>query len=318
MRSPRPCSTAFETYARFGATLEVWRDACGDEFGAVEPLLVPTDGLASTWPGRLPSRPERRVIRVDEFRFRAVCDEGFSESIDLSREQVVLHRADERKLRSSLCAALELTVSRDELTPLPGLLRIGQWRYSQAAGCAVWIACAASPADLAESLRRASSDGRPSIVLLFTRSAWTEQAERAAPADRVLVVAFDEVLDAADGGWRASDGWDAALGAFVRAANIRVAPGFREHKKKRVAQTGQTPAKLKGALREWYRSAKPALLDRGELLPAPEVKLIARSAGVDPTTASRWLNGPYRDRDAELKVLWASTADERYIRQFKG
>lgn len=318
MRSPRAFSTALETYARFGATLGVWQNACGDSFSSVEPLLAATDRLASKWSGRLPSRPERRVVRLDESRFRAVCDEGLGEPLDLTREQVVLYRADERAIRSAVCEALGLTISRDELAPLPGVLRIGHWRYSQAAGCAVSLACAASSNDLAEMLRATVADGRPHIVLLFTRTAWTTSPEQSAPADRVMVAAFDEVLEPGPDGFTASDGWDAALGEFMRAAKIEVAPGFRAQKKKRVAKTGQTPAKLKAAIKDWYRGAKSALLDQGEMLPVPEVKVIAGTAGVHPTTASRWLNGEYREQDAELRVLWASTSDEQYIRRFNG
>mgnify|MGYP001794923623 CR=1 FL=1 len=317
MRSPRPFSTALETYARFGATLEAWQAACGAEFSAVESLLTATDRLASSWPAALPSRPDRRVVRLDESRFRAVCDDGFGDPLDLTREQVVLYRANERAIRSALCEALGLTVSRDELAPFPGVLRIGQWRYSQAAGCAVSLVCAASSNDLAEMLRATVADGRPHIVLLFTRSCWTAGVERAAPVERVMVAAFDEVLDAGSTGLEPDDGWDAALGEFMRAAKIEAAPGFRAQKNKRVAKTGQTPAKLKAALRDWYRGAKSTLLDNGKMLPAPEVQVIAGTAGVHPTTASRWLNGEYRERDAELKVLWGSTADEQYIRRFK-
>jgi len=257
-------------------------------------------------------------VRLDESRFRAVCDDGFGDPLDLTREQVVLYRTNERAIRSAVCEALGLTISRDELATFPGVLRIGQWRYSQAAGCAVSLVCAASSNDLAEMVRATVADGRPHIILLFTRSCWTAGVERAAPAERVMVAAFDEVLDVGSTGLEAGDGWDAALGEFMRAARIEAALGFRAQKNKRVAKTGQTPAKLKAALRNWYRGAKSTLLDNGKLLPAPEVQVIAGTAGVHPTTASRWLNGEYREKDAELKVLWGSTADDQYIRRFKG
>ncbi len=290
MNSPRRFSTAFETYARFGATLEAWRTACGDEFPAVEPLLAPTDGLAATWPGRLPSRPDRRVVRLDGARFRAVCDEGLSEPIDLSQEQLVLYRADERALRGAVCEALGLTISPDDLRPLPGLLRLGRWRYSPAAGCAVSLACAATPLELAELLRLAGSDGRPHIVLVFTRAVWAAEAERAAPADRMLVAAFDEVLEPAPGGLAASDGWDAALGQFTKAAKIVAAPGFREQKKKRVA-------KIRAAVTPWstHRPISPARIgsiattnDSG----GESSVAISAVSGVRPWNARSWSSSP--------------------------
>ncbi|MFU8828377.1 MAG: hypothetical protein ACNA8P_02980 [Phycisphaerales bacterium] len=180
------------------------------------------------------------------------------------------------------------------------------------------MACAANPIELADLLRTAGGDGRPFIALLFTRSACTADVERVAPADRSLVVTIDEVLDVGDRGWHASDGWDAALGEFVQAARIRVSPGFREHKKKRVAKNGQTAATLKAALRDWYRSARSKLIDHGELLPAPQIQHIARMAGTSRSTASRWLSGKVEQRDKELEMLWTNTTDEYCIRRFKG
>lgn len=316
MKSPAHFSTALETFVRFGATLDRWRDASGDGFSAIEPLLAPTGELSSAWPGRSASRPLRRIVDLGDDRFRAVCDEGLSEPVDLARDEIALWRAEERLLRDAICTALGLAKSRDALRPLPGLLRVGQWRFSQAAGCPVWLACSPAGSALVELLREAGATSGPLIVLLFTRAGWTAEAERAAPVERYMTAALDEVIS--DCEWVASDGWDLALGEFVKVAQIRVAGGLSTLKKKRIAQSGSTAAKLKDELRRWYRTARTHLLKTGEPLPAPELKSIAAACGLHPSTAGRWLNGAYREKDLELKLLWQSTGNADYIRQFRG
>lgn len=320
MKSPRPSSTAIETFARYGATLEVWRNRCGDDFALVEPLLCPTDGIASSWPGRLPSRPNRRVVHLDGSRYRAICDEGLSEPADLSRDQLVLYRVDERKLRSALCKALELTASRDDLRPLPGLLRIGQWRYSPSTGCPVWLACAATDQALAEHFRQVTAvPSGPSIVLLLTRSAWGTESERYAPRDRLLVATIDDAVSWSENEWSEAADWDELLGGFIEAAGIRVSGGFRAKKKKvKVAKAGGTAAKLKHEIKAWYRGAKEHLIEHGDLLPAPSRKELAKACGVSESTVSRWLKTKYAEEDRELHHLWAGVIDPARVRAFRG
>jgi hypothetical protein len=312
--------TAIERFARFGAPLELWQRAMGDEFGAVEPLLMPTNELATSWVPPNPDHPRMRVVQLGGGRYRAVCDEDMSEPIDLTREALAHHRADERRIRKLLCETLGWSVSRDDLRPLPGLLRIGEWRFSPSTGCPVWMACEATGPALAEHFReaRAVAD-RPSIVLMPTRDAWSGEVERYAPGEVFLVVTLDQAIEWRDGAWVEAASWDEVLGGFMERAGLKPAGGFRQKKRaSRTEKSGATAAKLKAAIREWMVSAREHLKARGELLPPPTIAYIAKSAGVDPSTASRWLNGDYSTEDNELAMLWSSTEKEDRVRGYRG
>ncbi|WP_458789210.1 hypothetical protein [Adonisia turfae] len=308
-----------ERFARFGAPLTLWERALGDEFGAARPLLVSTNELAKVWMPTNPAHPRMRVIDFGDGRYRAVCDEDMSDPIDLTKPDLVYWRADEGRLRKMVCDTLGLSVSRDELRPLPGLLRIGEWRFSPSAGCPVWLACATTDTALAEQFRQAAAiTSHPSIVLLPTRSAWGLEAERYAPRDRFLTATIDEAIAADGTGWSETDSWDELLGGFVEAAGIRVSGGFRAKKKKeKVAKAGGTAAKLKDEIREWYVGARRHLLDHGELLPAPSRDQLARACGVSGPTVSRWLSTKYSERDKELKHLWGGVNNPDRVRDFR-
>lgn len=261
-----------------------------------------------------------RIVYHSDGAIVAICDEGRSERLTLTKAETALYAVDLAALRSRVSSALQLRSVRDPLGTLPGVLHVGNWEPKPSLRIPVVLLVSREEHAFEASLLDTILAGcNPVIVLTPTRDLWREGSSAIAEERKAMLAPACELITARGEEWAASEAWDLSLGQFVQSAGIRISGGFSALKKRaRIARAGGTAAKLKDALREWYRSAKPALLDRGELLPAPEVKLIARSAGVDPTTASRWLNGPYRDRDAELKVLWVSTADERYIRHFKG
>jgi transcriptional regulator with XRE-family HTH domain len=312
--------TAIERFARFGAPLELWQRAMGDEFGAVEPLLMPTNELATSWVPPNPDHPRMRVVHLGGGRYRAVCDEDISEPIDLTREALAHHRADERRIRKLLCETLGWSASRDDLRPLPGLLRIGEWRFSPSTGCPVWMACAATGPALAEHFREARVVAdRPSIVLTPTRDAWSAEVERYAPSEVFLVATLDQAIAWRDGAWVEAAGWDEVLGGFMERAGLKPVGGFRQRRKKvKVAQAGGTAAKLKAEIRAWYRGARKHLLDFGALLPPPSRADLARACGVSEPTISRWLNSRYAKRDLELLQLWSGVTDEELVRNYRG
>lgn len=310
---------SLERFARFGAPLDLWRRAMGDEFASVEPLLMPTDELATSWVPPNPDHPRMRVVHLGGGRYRAVCDEDISEPIDLTREALAHHRADERRIRKLLCETLGCSASRDDLRPLPGLLRIGEWRFSPSTGCPVWMASASTGAALAEHFREARKVAdRPSIVLMPTRDAWSGEVERYAPADLFLVATIDQAIEWRDGAWVEAAGWDEMLGGFMTHAGLKPSGGFRKRRKKaKVAQAGGTAAKLKAEIRMWYRGARKHLLDFGLLQPPPSRADLARACGVSDSTVSRWLSSRYAERDRELLHLWSGVTDEERVRQYR-
>lgn len=191
-----------------GAPLAVWQRELGDSFDAVEPLLVVTDRLAERVPGARSDLPMRRVVDYRDGRFAAICDEEMSPRLDLMREQVVMRRVAEVKLRSALARALSLSLSNDAVTSIPGLLRIGTWEPTPAVSRPVLLAVASTATHLVDLIHRAM-DATPGrlVLLTLTRARWSSQSETAAQSTRVTLIALDEVLEWHNGRWLLTPRW---------------------------------------------------------------------------------------------------------------
>jgi len=313
------CFRCIELLASMGAPTAVWQREAGDAFGCIETLLAPTGRLAERWPGAHAGQPSRRVVDYGDGRAAAICDQELSPPESLTPADRAMLRVDERRLRKLLAECFELRISRDDVPVLPGVMRIGDWVPKPAARFPVLLAVASTPGHLAELVVRVL-DGysKPEIVLTPTRAMWSERSDALAEPKRITMVALEEVMDLSDGQLRASSGWDQALGVFMQNAGLTLPDSFSNTRKKsRVAKTGGTAAKLKTELKEWYRPAKAHLLESGELLPAPELKDIAKACGIDQSTVSRWLNGKYRENDKELMFLWQNIRDPEAVRNFR-
>lgn len=303
-------------YAAVGATLADWRREAGDCYAVLEPLLTPTGQLARRW--SRPGKPAMRIVEHDDDRAVAVCDEELDPPLELQRSDRVMHRVDERRLRKALCESLGLDVSNDALVRLPGWLPIGRWRLKPAAAYPVSLVIGSNAAHLTELLVSTVAGGNdPQIVLTPTRAFWTTRTDSVAAAAKATLVPLESALSSDGHRWSTSDEWDHYLGEFVKRACISMSPGLSARVKKvRVAKTGGTAAKLKDGLKAWGVGAKKRLRETGELLPLPEVKMLAKECGVDPSTASRWLNGRYSDQDRELQAMWAGAKNPDYVRRF--
>lgn len=185
-----------------GAPLAVWQRELGDSYPAVEPLLMATDRIAGRYPGARSDLPMMRVVDYRDGRFAAVCDEEMSPRLELTREQVVMRRVDETLLRSTLCRSLSLMLTRDPVSPLPGLLRIGTWQSTPSDQRPAFVAVASDAVHLVELILLAMTSTRGPLVLLTpTRVRWSSQSESVADPDRVSLIALDEVLEWCDGQW---------------------------------------------------------------------------------------------------------------------
>jgi len=225
---PRRCFRCIESLATLGAPLTIWQRELGDSFEAVEPLLAVSDRLAQRMPGARTDLPMMRVIDYRDGRFAAVCDEEMSPTVELTREQVILRRVDETKLRPMLCKALSLVESRDEISRLPGLLRVGTWQSSQSDQRPVILAVASSAVHLVELVLEAMTGTRGSIVLLTpTRARWSSRSESALDPDRVTLVPLDEVMEWGGGAWRRSPALEHYLAAPPKADSSAADEWFR-------------------------------------------------------------------------------------------
>lgn len=295
-----------------------WQRRCGDGFAAVRPLLRATGASASLYPAHVAGRPPLRVVRHGDGAIVAICDEKRSERLALTKDEVALHAVDLAALRSHLCDALRLRTVRDPLKSLPGVLRLGNWEPKPSVRIPVVLLVAREDDAFGVALHEATLAARkPVIVLTPTRDLWHDGALALAEERKAMLAPACELIVARGDEWVASDAWDMSLGQFVESAGIRIAGGFSDIKKKvRVAKTGGTAAKLKNGLKAWGVGAKKRMRETGELLPLPEIKTLAQECGVNPSTASRWLNGRYSDQDKELKAMWAGAKNPDYVRRF--
>lgn len=319
MEPLRRCFRCIEVLASSGAPRTVWQRGSRNAFDAIECLLTPTDRLARRWPGARAGHPSRRIVDYGDGRAAAICDQELSPPLALTSGDRVMFRADERRLRKLLADTLDLVISRDDIRRLPGVMRIGDWSPKPAAQFPVTLAVAATPAHLAELVVQETATAvHPMIVFTPTRAMWSARSEAVALPDKVALVPLAEVLDWSDGSWMPSSGWDDYLGAFVQRAGIKLPPGFSTIRKKmRVSKASATGGKIKAEVKQWYGPARKHLLDSGTLLPAPELKDIAKACGVDQSTVSRWLNGKYREKDKELMLLWRNIDDSDFVRTYR-
>lgn len=301
------------------AVMAEWRERCGEQMAAIQPLLQPTQAPATAHPALVPGRPPLRIVRHGDGLIVGVCDEGMSERVVLTPADIVLHTIDLAALRRLLCGALGLGVSREAIGRLPGLLRIGQWRPKPAASFPVSLAVGATAEHLVELVVGAAATNEgPALLLTPTRVKWTDRAEEVASSARIALVPLDDVITITDGGWAAGDAWDQHKGAFVARAGISMAPGFSTLRKKtRIAKASGTTGKIKVEVRKWYRSARARLIDAGELLPPPPLKVIAGACGVSESTVSRCVSGKGGNPDRELTVLWSGVTDHDAVRKYR-
>ncbi|RMF01206.1 MAG: hypothetical protein D6773_10395 [Alphaproteobacteria bacterium] len=260
-----------------------------------------------------------RVVHHKDGAIIAICDEGRSERIALTKDDTALYAVDLAALRGRICDTLQLRSARDPLGSLPGVLRVGAWEPKPSVRIPVVLLVVREEHALRVALHETTLAARnPIIVLTPTRDLWHDEALALAEERKALLAPACGLIVARRDEWVASEVWDLNLGQFVQTAGIRIAGGFSNLKKKvRVAKAGATAAKLKAELRQRFQSARKHLLDTGDILPMPEVQEIASACGLHPSTAGRWLNGEYKSRDKELELLWSNISDPDYIRTYR-
>jgi hypothetical protein len=305
-----------ERFAQLGAPLADWRREAGDGFAAVEPLLKDTDRLASRW--SRPGRPAMRIVEHEDGRAVAVCDEEVSDPIELTHADRVLRRPCEHQLRRRLCAALDLHVSNEPLTRLPGLLAIGEWRRNPPASLCAWLAVATSSAHLGQLVTEMATRAvRPTVLLTPTRSMWSAQTDASAAQGRLALVPLDDVLEAQGGSWTRSAAWDAYV------ANVSPDSAAIGGKRAPIRVNGAPPA---GPLVVLGRPGdpcnvrgrpKPALTDGRHAVVAALIEAGDEGLGKDALqairpSARRMLEDLQRDDDWASVIVMAKTTNGRY------
>lgn len=275
MPAPNRSLRCLESFAQLGATLSDWRRSSGDEFGTLEPLLVPTDRLATRW--RVPGRSLMRVVEHAPDRAVAICDEDTHDEIPLSRSDRVMHRVHEGRLCSRLCQSLGLHASNEQPSRLPGTLVIGTWTPRPTTSITVSLVVASSPDHLAELVIGAGAAAScPALLVTPTRTLWTSRSDAVIPRTNVSLASLDGLLELKAGEWARSPAFDEFAPLYLPS------PASPSLTSSALANTVSEQVKL---LNEMQRNVVQALSERGFVEPKakklPGQALLAKWAGYE-------------------------------------
>lgn len=121
------------------AVISEWKQRLDGEFVAVEPLLIPTDRMAESYPNPSPcGMPLKVVVHADE-SIVALCQEGTKLRLKLQHDDIVCWQLQMDRLRKTLADALGIRVAIGEIDPKSDLLLLGKYRPKPAAEFSVYL-----------------------------------------------------------------------------------------------------------------------------------------------------------------------------------
>lgn len=304
-----------ETRASARAVLAEWRHVAGDHFPVIEPLLVPTDDVAESYPVLNTSLHLPRVIDYGDGTLAAVCSREPDRRIPLTAIEIVLYALDLPALRKTLCASLsKVVIAKTPIDPDRPVLHIGNWEPKKAAAFPIYLLRCRTRASLRATIAElATTIAKPgAIVLTPTRATWDSGIDEMARSKRLLLVAVDEVVEVRDHVLVQANAWNEYLEAFCQMVGTTLPANYKTKAKPAKRAPRLTAIeKIEKALEEHIRAARDHAFDleqRGRpmaLLPRPEQKDLAAQLGLSESAVSRSLNDPAATK---LKILW-DTAD---------
>lgn len=300
-----------------------WKRVAGDCFPAIESMLLPTEELATKYPDPRNTRNTRntrtpgrwlRVVQHNKGPIIAVDDDDWQRRVELEHHDIVLHRIDLRALRKNVSEVLScLNISRTPIEDVTTCLRVANWEPKKAASFPVFLVMCSQAVGLSHAAldigANNAKQGVPGAILLTpTRTNWTDEIEARARAQKLMLVALDEVLSVDGCRLIEAAAWEEYLQAFCQLIGTTLPANYRN--KRPVPMRGTRAAnieKLQKAMEQHLIAARDhafALEDRGEppeLLPRPEQQQLADLIGSNESAVSRCLND---SRATVLKWLW--------------
>ena len=190
------------------ALLSVWKEAFGDDFGSVEPFLVPTTELAQVWPcPRAPSCGCDHEVREDlEGGFVAVCTcgDGDCEPVGLEPGDLAIHALDKAALGVAVASALGLRTAQRDHEPHGG--RTVAAGLEASVHAPAYLCLANSSATLMREAELLLGEGAaPFLLLTPTATFWSSEMDSTLRRAGCASLALPAVLEPApDGGFRLS------------------------------------------------------------------------------------------------------------------
>lgn len=305
------------------AVMAEWRSVAGECLPLVEPLLVPLDEPATSYPdprGGLPLR----VVRHRDGAIVAVGRDGGADRLPLTPADVVLYQVDLRRLRKVICDALSgFGIGRTPVGTRERRLHIGNWEPKKAAAFPVHVLFCTDAVSLHQGITDlVARGGKPGAILMTpTRANWDRDLETLARSHRLLLTPLDEVLAVDGASFCEAAAWEEYLQAFCQMVELTLPSNYRNKMPRPMRGTrAANIERLEKALTRHLIAARDhahSLLDRGldpVLLPKPQQKDLARQLGVTRAAVSRCLND---ERAKVLSVLWGTANSLEAVMSYK-
>jgi hypothetical protein len=310
-----------ETRTSRTAVMAEWQRVAGEYFPVVQQVLQPTEHLATVYPS---SKGGLRVVHHVDGSIVGVHEGDWETRQNLTREDIVLYRADLSKLRKVVSDALTcVQISRTPIDTTSSRIQIGNWEPKKAAAFPVHLLLCRQRADLRRDVLGIMVDGRkPGAILLTpTRANWDDEIDALARGQNMLLVPLADVLTAVNGAFVETPAWDEYLQTFCQMVKLTLPGNYRNKKAApmrgtRVSNIEKLEKELEGHLLAARDHAQSRVDDGLEptLLPKPTQTELGKRVGLIPSDVSRCLNDK---RAILLKILWETADSLQAVMRYK-
>ena len=318
MQTLKPFWQFLEKRPSGAAVLAQWKSRIGDVLPLITGVLRPCEGLAQSYPHPIPEKEPLRVVKHRDGTWVAVSEEDRNIRVNLTRDDLVVHQVDARKLRAAIASALPgVAALQTGGTPLSidaRNFRVGYWRPKPAADFPIDLLIPRDAKGLESVIQVADTKG--TLLLTPTDSLWLDEIRQLAVSRKVKLVSLAEIIDVStatsgiSGNWAHTEAWNSYLGAFTQMIGTSLPANYQNKRKQKKRAVRLTAIeKIEKALEDHLRAARDhafTLQNNGRpvtLMPRPEQQELAALLGLTPAAVSRCINDP---KASKLKILWES------------
>ena len=196
-----------------------WRRSFRDEYDFMSQFLLPTDELATDYPGKdVPWDTGYRIVIHKNGTIVGIDDEDCTNRLTLTKADIIQYRFDLKRFRRETCECLGLKPDSGDIKPLDRVIPWGVWEPEKGTAFPVTLLLHCfydrfKETILERVLNRATTG---EIILTPTRNHWKDGLDELARKNNLLFVPLDEILQLEDGKLLPTPEWDEYLTAFCK------------------------------------------------------------------------------------------------------
>ncbi len=196
---------AFEDIPGSQAALAEWRDRLGEDFAAIQTLLLPTDQFAASLPVADDPYASYRIVWHAPDDIVGVHDGG-GPAVTLPKRDVLIYRLDHQQIIRHVVTALGFESAQASLDGVPHTYRIGSYRPFAGFAFPAFLTIPLESVDLQRAVEVISSRyDEPFIILAPTRDRLRPACESLLTRRKSCFLALSETIEAdGSGKWNAS------------------------------------------------------------------------------------------------------------------